>query len=1581
MDYHAGEDIVSGGASNIDPTQASQDTRPKRKVSLSLKALEKFASDKEDFGIKLDRAWEETESNVSSVCASAAKARADAETAKVRSANSKKEAELKLRRAQIEEQEQVAAATARRRKAEWKVSFQLLQQERDVAAAETQARVLEVAAEAENLKLYDAVTDTSELDRDRFAHGTPSDVLTKDVQVTEDLTLEGTHTAQSNGEHTQRAHPAMRLLQGSLYASRQADAVQEIRAHNTRGSAAPLNATDSTFVPVGQQLSMGHPVRTSSPGCESAGAGSTQYEDILTAPAPQDPSSFKNATNNLDITASEELDLMVKWLGRESSRHVRRLRSVHINNPSAGVRMAWERLDETFGSAEAIENALLKRLDGFSKISNNDHPRLRELGDLLLELESAKSDPRLSGLSYLDTGRGVNPIVEKLPSSIQEKWITHGSRYKEQNRNRRNEDRSSPGNPGTTPPVIVNKTDVQSAQANQTTHSTEPVAPSSKAVKDAGKECPLHRKPHSLNKCRGFRQKPLTERRAMLKEFGVCFRCCSSIDHFSKDCRELIKCSVCGSDGHASALHPDPIQHEMSPSTRHSQDGGEEDSHVSTPEVMSKCTNVCGDSSWNRSCSKICLVRVHPKSQPERSRKMYAVLDDQSNRSLARPSFFDMFNVHGDDSPYTLKTCAGIIETTGRRANGVVVESIDRRTQLQLPTLIECTQIPDDRSEIPTPEVAHHHPHLRKIAHLLQPLEDDAAILLLLGRDILQVHKVRQQVNGSSNAPYAQRLDLGWVIVGDICINGIRKPTSINVFRTTLIEDNRASVFAPCPGHVFIREKIVQDPCVGNAVNERTGLCDTVPRTADIGSSVFDTTKDDNKIALSIEDRHFLEMMEEGFTIDDENSWVAPLPFRAQRRVLPDNRDQAMSRFTSLRRTLERKPEVKNHFLAFMAKVLANGHAELAPEKSNGQEYWYLPIFGVYHPRKPGQIRVVFDSSAKFQGISLNDVLLSGPNLVNSLLGVLLRFRKEAFAVTADIQQMFYCFVVREEHRDFLRFFWFLDNDPTKEVVEYRMRVHVFGNSPSPAVATYGLRRTAIDGEEQFGTDVREFVEKNFYVDDGLTSLPAEQAAIDLLRRTPDMLSTANLRLHKIASNSVTVMKAFSSDEYATDLKDLDLGSDVPPSQRSLGLRWDIKGDTFTFHVPPNEKPHTKRGVLSTVNSLYDPLGFAAPVTIQGRLLLRELSSLTQGWDDELPKSMEWETWRDSLPALTKIEIPRTYGAISLSSACRRELCIFSEASTKAIAAVACLRSTDPTGETHVGFVLGKAKLAPKREHTIPRLELCGTLLAVEMADVIVNELDVSLDAIKFYTDSRVVLGYICNESRRFYVYVSNRVERIRRSSHPDQWNYVPSDKNPADVATRTVSAGRLAETTWLTGPDFQRAIDIPMSGTACDTFQLVDPGGDEEVRPLVTTFATNASLQLQLGSQRFERFSSWTRLVRAIVHLQHIARSFQSQRDAASQPCRHWHLCGRSRTDEELSTAEKLVIANVQRDAFPREVRCLAMERVVPKDSPLWKLDPYIDEDGLIRIGGRLRNSTLSQNERHPIVVPPRHHIATLLI
>ncbi|KAK3734148.1 hypothetical protein QZH41_005665 [Actinostola sp. cb2023] len=129
--------------------------------------------------------------------------------------------------------------------------------------------------------------------------------------------------------------------------------------------------------------------------------------------------------------------------------------------------------------------------------------------------------------------------------------------------------------------------------------------------------------------------------------------------------------------------------------------------------------------------------------------------------------------------------------------------------------------------------------------------------------------------------------------------------------------------------------------------------------------------------------------------------------------------------------------------------------------------------------------------------VSLNKELLAGPDLMNSLLGVLMRFRKEEVAVMCDIEQMFYSFHVNPSHRDFLQFLWFEANDPKNPVIEYRMNVHLFGNGPSPAVATFGLRKTAADGEEEFRTEVTKFVHRNFYVDDGLTSLPTAQQAID----------------------------------------------------------------------------------------------------------------------------------------------------------------------------------------------------------------------------------------------------------------------------------------------------------------------------------------------------------------------------------------------------------------------------------------------------------------------------------------------------
>lgn len=541
-------------------------------------------------------------------------------------------------------------------------------------------------------------------------------------------------------------------------------------------------------------------------------------------------------------------------------------------------------------------------------------------------------------------------------------------------------------------------------------------------------------------------------------------KCCDSINHLAKDCKLQVKCTDCGSDRHLSALHPGPPPGPAESSEAEEKDGGETESDVNV-SVVSKCTEICGDADAPHSCSKISPVLVYANGKREQAQKMYAVLDEQSNKSLAKSQFFELFDIKTHSDTYKLRTCSRLSDNIGRTASNFMIESVDGRVRLPLPNFNECDMIPDDRREIPSPKVAMQFQHLQKVASKIPSVEDEVPILLLLGRDIIQVpHRPH-------SSTYAQRLDLGWVIISEACLGRTLKPLNVIVLKTHVLQNGRASYLCPCPNTFQVKESrrlnFQQNSTALQKQRENKN-------TDQLGESVFEKTKDDDKPALSVEDKIFIDIMEKEVFQNKANSWVAPLPFRSPRLQLPSNREQALKHIQSLRKTLERKPEMKRQYTEFIKNMLDNDHAELAPPLSSDQEHWYLPSFGVYHPQKPDQLRVVFDSSAEFEGQSLNKVLLSRPDLNNTLLGVLMRFRKEPVAFSADIQQMFYCCEVREDHRDFLRFLWYEDNDLDKNICEYRMKVHVFGNSPSPAVAIYCMWRAADEGEEEHGHDAKQ---------------------------------------------------------------------------------------------------------------------------------------------------------------------------------------------------------------------------------------------------------------------------------------------------------------------------------------------------------------------------------------------------------------------------------------------------------------------------------------------------------------------------
>lgn len=198
-------------------------------------------------------------------------------------------------------------------------------------------------------------------------------------------------------------------------------------------------------------------------------------------------------------------------------------------------------------------------------------------------------------------------------------------------------------------------------------------------------------------------------------------------------------------------------------------------------------------------------------------------------------------------------------------------------------------------------------------------------------------------------------------------------------------------------------------------------------------------------------------------------------------------------------------------------------------------------------------------------------------------------------------------------------------------------------------------------------------------------------------------------------------------------------------------------------------------------------------------------------WDDPLPESLynKLISWMDSLSYLGSLRIPRMYNNISFGNANHRDVFVFADASKNAVAAtgVSYIKLYDGSKST-TSFLMGKAKLVLMHGHSIPRLELCAAVLVTEIAENIRDQLKIPRDSFLFFTDSQVVLGYISNETRRFYIYVANRVGKIRLFSQPSQWHFVRTEYNPEDDATRSIDTSQLEDSVWVHGPG--ESFDVP---------------------------------------------------------------------------------------------------------------------------------------------------------------------------
>ena len=912
------------------------------------------------------------------------------------------------------------------------------------------------------------------------------------------------------------------------------------------------------------------------------------------------------------------------------------------------------------------------------------------------------------------------------------------------------------------------------------------------------------------------------------------------------------------------------------------------------------------------------------KDNPDKEVKVYALLDDASDTTFVTTQVQHELGIEGVETSLNLSTMLGRETLSVRRVEGLIVQRLDKRAQVELPKAYARQSIPSRRDQIPTPEIVDKWPHLNKIRDKIPPYEEYLEIALLIGCNCPKAIKTKEVIQGKSEEPYAVRTLLGWSIVGPVAKSNT--PLGDHALNSTC--------------HRILAREIIpgsRNSQLSFLFNGKTKEIINPSAISQMFELDFIEHKNAQRHGLSKEDRKFLQIAEEGIHQYEDGHYELPLPLKNEDIELPNNRDAALRRLNQLKRRFKSRKNQKyrEDYVEFMKKMIDSGYAEKVPkvedvssvESERKRSVWYIPHHGVYHPKKPNKIRVVFDCAAEFENESLNKHLLQGPDLTNNLTGVLVRFRQEYVAFMCDIEGMFHQVRVNKEQRDLLRFLWWEDGNATKDPQEYRMTVHLFGATSSPGCANFALKSTANDYQNEFGPAAANFLRNDFYVDDGLKSVPSVSEAVELVANVKQMCSKGGFRLHKFVSNRKEVIRRIPESERADGVKALDLDLDSLPLERALGVQWCVETDCFQFTIELQDKPCTRRGILSTVSSIFDPLGFVAPLLLEGKSILQDLCHLDVGWDDPIPEDMKvrWTKWRAELLQLRSISIPRCYKPENFGCVVRTELHHFSDVSVKGYGQCSYLRLIDENQRIHCSFVMGKSRVAPLKPVTIPGLELTAAVCSVRISQQLCQELQHQIDQEYFWTDSQVVLGYIRNESRRFHVFIANRVQDIQDNTSTEQWKYIESKLNPADEASRGMKAQELLDSRWITGPAFlwEKENQWPTSNRKDTHASLELKQDDPEVKKSVamaTTQIVQTDSEKTKLAEGVKYFSNWYRAKRAVALCLRYVKSLRDR------------VCKKQSDNEEtrslkvsdLESAECAIICAVQNITFKEELATL---------------------------------------------------------
>lgn len=710
-------------------------------------------------------------------------------------------------------------------------------------------------------------------------------------------------------------------------------------------------------------------------------------------------------------------------------------------------------------------------------------------------------------------------------------------------------------------------------------------------------------------------------------------------------------------------------------------------------------------------------------------------------------------------------------------------------------------------------------------------------------------------------------------------------------------------------------------------------------------------------IKYSVEEQECENHFVETHNRDDTGRFVVSLPFKKNISMLGDSKQIALRRLYSIEQRLNKQPELKETYTQFMDEYIQLGHMVEVKNNSNIDSIntHYLPHHSVIKESSTTtKLRVVFDGSCKTSsGVSINEILMVGPTIQQDIFAIILRFRQHRYVMTADIEKMYRQIRIQDKQQDLLRILW--RSSTNESVKTFRLTTVTYGTASAPFQSIRCLHQLATENQTKY-PEACTTILRDFYVDDLLTGEDTLERLKTLKQEISAILNTAGFNLRKWRSNEPAIV-----DEHTGPSSDATtLGEE---GVKTLGLLWDPGADHFSFTVNLQSTPQkvTKRIILSTVAQIYDPLGLAGPSTIKVKILLQELWRSKCGWDESVPADLQsqWKGYYNQLVTISQLIIPRHILCIN---PIKVEVHAFCDASESAYGTCVYIKSINKVGNTLVRLLCAKSRVAPLKNISLPRLELCGALLLSRLLHNVKQSLTTTIHEIHCWSDSTVVLAWIAGQPCQWKTFVANRITEIQDKTQNASWRHVKSEDNPADVISRGLEPRQLANCSiWWNGPKWlaHKSSEWPEQQRAPEA---------SEVPESKATFTFHSRINEFQIICRYSSLSKLKRVVAYCLRFKHNTLNTNSKSQGAVSV-------------DELNKAMTCLVKLVQKQEFHQEVTALTQKRAVKYNSKLLTLNPFVDELGVIRVGGRLRNADIPYEQKYPIVLPSHHAFTELLI